>query len=440
MVTMRIDTLKIENFKLFAEQTIALHEQFNLLVGENGAGKTTILDALAVAAGIWLVNPPDTILRNSGRNILPAEIRVEPESRGDRIQFIQKRPVVIAADGTIGREPVTWVRQIRADGQRTTNLDAKEALGMVARIYQRDQSGEKLVCPVLAYYGAGRAWISSNERIPKEVRTNGEARRWAAFYDCFNERIRPAELREWFLRETTAAGNRGGKMRAGFEIVRRAILRCVPDADAVWFDADRKEIVLSIAGRAMPFNNLSAGQRMMLALVADLAIKAVTQNAFLVPADESGPSDGPLPRVLAETPGLVLIDELDVHLHPRWQRRVASDLKETFPSIQFVCTTHSPQMIGELPPAEIRLLKNGEVIVPDHSYGVDSNRVLEELMGAKSRNHDVEEALRRLAEAVDQENFIEAKKLITELASAIGNDDPEVTRANTLLKFLESTL
>ncbi len=436
---MRIDTLKMENFKLFERQSVALHEQFTLLVGENGSGKTTILDALAVAAGIWLVNPPDTILRNSGRNILPSEIRVESEERGDRTQFIQKRPVVIGARGTLGGEVVTWTRQIRAQGQRTTNLDAKEALRIIAHIYQSDEAGAKMVCPVLAYYGAGRAWISSNERIPKDVKTHGKAQRWAAFYDCFNERIRPAELREWFLRETTAAGNRGGKMRAGFEIVRRAILSCVPDADAVWYDADRREIVLSIAGCAMPFNNLSAGQRMMLALVADLAIRAVTQNAFLVPADESGPSDGPLPRVLAETPGLVLIDELDVHLHPRWQRRVASDLKRTFPSIQFVCTSHSPQMIGELPPAEIRLLKNGEIIVPDHSYGVDSNRVLEELMGAKSRNHDVEETLRRLAEAVDRENFVEAKDLITELASAIGKDDPEVTRANTLLKFLEST-
>ncbi len=97
---MRIATLKMENFKLFERQSVALHEQFTLLVGENGSGKTTILDALAVAAGIWLVNPPDTILRNSGRNILPSEIRVESEERGDRTQFIQKRPVVIGARGT----------------------------------------------------------------------------------------------------------------------------------------------------------------------------------------------------------------------------------------------------------------------------------------------------------------------------------------------------
>ena len=341
-------------------------------------------------------------------------------------------------DTQFGEKATSWARQIRADGQRTTNLEAKEALDLVAGIYQKDQSGEKTICPVLAYYGAGRAWISSNERISKEAKTNGEARRWAAFYDCFNERIRPAELREWFHRETTAAGNLGGKMRPGFEVVRRAILRCVPGADAVWFDADRKQIVLSIADNAMPFDSLSAGQRMMLALVADLAVKAVTQNAFLVPSDDLGPMDGPLPRVLAETPGLVLIDELDVHLHPRWQRRVAADLKATFPAIQFVCTSHSPQIIGELPPNEIRLLKGCEIITPDHSYGVDSSRVLEELMDAKSRNNVVGRRLGDLGNLIDQEKFEDARKLYGDLALMVGEDDPEMTRAKTLMAFLES--
>ena len=126
--------------------------------------------------------------------------------------------------------------------------------------------------------------------------------------------------------------------------------RCVPGADRMWFDGDRSEIVLSIERQAQPFSNLSAGQRMMLALVADIAIKAVTQNNHLVPEHVPATANGALPDVLAQTPGVVLIDELDVHLHPRWQRRVATDLKSTFPRIQFVCTSHSPQVIGEVAP------------------------------------------------------------------------------------------
>ncbi len=427
----------LENFNKFVAQDFDLHPHFTLLVGENGSGKTSVLDALSVAAGIWLVEPPDSTLRNSCPNILTAEIRLEPMGRGDRIQFQERRPVIIRATGRIGdHENVSWARQIRQGGKRASNADAKEALGYVQEIYARDAAGEKLLCPVLAYYGAGRAWLSSNERVPKP-KTNGPARRWSAFYDCFKERIRFAELQAWFSRETIERGNRGGRWRPGFEAVRRAVLRCVPGAEDVWFDADREQIVLSINGNAQPFDNLSAGQRMMLALVADLAIKAVTQNAFLLPPDELGAEDEPLPKVLKETPGVVLIDELDVHLHPKWQRRVATDLKSIFPSIQFVCTSHSPQIIGEVQPEEVRLLDD-DVTIPTRSFGIDSSRILEELMEAKPRNESVETLLRKLFSLLDKEDFQAARNLLPDVEAKLGPDDPEITRARTLMTFLES--
>jgi recombinational DNA repair ATPase RecF len=92
---MRIDRLEIENFKKFAKQSFDLNPHFTLLVGDNGSGKTSVLDALAIAASIWLLEVPDSTLVNSGRNILPAEIRLEPELRGDRIQFQERRPVIV---------------------------------------------------------------------------------------------------------------------------------------------------------------------------------------------------------------------------------------------------------------------------------------------------------------------------------------------------------
>ncbi len=435
---MRIDFLEIENFKKFAQQTVALHPQFTLLVGENGTGKTTVLEALAVAAAVWLVDPPDSMLNNSGRNISTNEIRLQQEIKGDRIQFRERRPVRVRATGRIGDcDSVSWTRQIRPDGKRTSNAEAKRALECVKEIYARDDAGEDVLCPVLAYYGAGRAWLPSNQRVP-EPKANGPARRWEAFYDCFNERIRFAELQRWFSRETTERGNRGGRWRPGFEAVRRAILRCVPGADDVWFDADLDQIVLSIDGSAQPFANLSAGQRMMLALTADIAIKAVTQNAFLVPPEELDPQVGQLPLVLQQTPGVVLIDELDVHLHPKWQRRVATDLKETFPCIQFACTSHSPQVIGEVSPEEIRSLDGDEVTTPRRSFGIDSSRILEELMNAKSRNGTVEEILSRLFELIDKEDFDGARYLLPEVEAKLGPDDPEITRARALMSFLES--
>jgi len=135
----------------------------------------------------------------------------------------------------------------------------------------------------------------------------------------------------------------------------------VPGADGIWYDADAKEVALSIHGNAQPFGNLSAGQRVMLALVADLAIRMVTQNNFLVPANELGPEDEPLPRVLAQTPGVVLIDELDVHLHPKWQRGVVEALRRVFPRVQFISTTHSPFIVQSLREDELINLQGQSV-------------------------------------------------------------------------------
>ncbi|HVA47865.1 MAG TPA: AAA family ATPase [Pirellulales bacterium] len=254
-----------------------------------------------------------------------------------------------------------------------------------------------------------------------------------------NERIRLTDLAGWFRDEAIAAVNRGGRFRPGYEIVRRAVLRCVPGADGMWYDGDRQEIVLSISGRAQPFGNLSAGQRMMLALVADIAIKTVTQNNFLVPPDVLTAEDEPLPRALAQTPGVVLIDELDVHLHPRWQRRVASDLKRTFPQIQFLCTSHSPQVIGEVLPEEIRLLDESHTGEhPAHSFGLDSNAVLEEVMGAESRSRDSRDAIDAIEEALEIGDLELARSRLQVLKRIQRGTTRDSTRLEATINNLEA--
>lgn len=430
---MRIDRLTVQNFKKFSHQVFSLHPQFTLLIGDNGSGKTSILDALAVAMAIWLVDPPDSTLRKSGRNIQGKDIRLEATRIGDRVQFREQRPTVITAEGTINRsETVHWTRQ--EEKAKTSKPDAKEALNIIRETYKRDSAGQHEICPVLAYYGAGRAWLPSKQRFPTPPKSSGPARRWDAFYECFNERIRFEDLERWFLDETTAAGTRKGRMRPGFQAVRRAVLGCIPGAGDIWFDADRREIVLSIEHTTQPLSNLSAGQKMILALVADIAIKAVTQNAFLLPPESQKEND--VMRVLHETPGIVLIDELDVHLHPLWQRRVATDLKRTFPSLQFVCTSHSPQVIGELSADEISNLDE-DATHPGRAFGIDSSRILEEVMHTPRRNEQIDRLLTELAKQIDREEFEAARTTMALLETKLGPDDPELTRAGTLMAFLE---
>jgi len=391
---------------LTAAENIALSLELNGLKAALALEKTQgVLDALAIAAGIWLVHPPDSTLANSGRNILPGEIRLDPVSEGDRTQFVERKPVVIQAAGQIAGQGIEWARQVREAGVRTTNADAKDALSLIADVFQRDQDGEQVLCPVVAYYGAGRAWLPSKARADK-ADTNGPARRWEAFYDCFEERIRLGDLRRWFQREAIAFANRGGRWRPGYEVVKGAILRCVPEAEDLWFDGDRADIVLTMNGYPQPFDNLSAGQKMMVALIADITIKAVTQNAYLLPEDALEGGDDSLPILLRETPGLVLIDEIDTHLHPKWQRRVVSDLKETFPSIQFVCTSHSPFIIQSLQPGELRTLdESGPPLVEyanqsieDIAEGIQKVEVPQQSMKAR----ELAEATERYFELLEQ--------------------------------------
>ncbi len=352
---MKINRLEIKNFKKFSDYTLDLHPQFTLLIGDNGTGKTSVLDALAIAAGVWLVNSPDTNLNYSRRNILRSEIRLESISTDSITQFVEHKPTQIKAIGTINAQSIQWLRQIKENSSRTSNTESKEALNIISKLFKQVETGEKIWLPVMAYYGAGRAGLPSNQRA---ITYTSPSRRWDAFYDCFEERMSISRLNTWFQKEAIASVKRQGQMRSGYKVVKFAILRCIPNADDLWFDGDRGEIVIAIDGQPQPFSNLSAGQKMMVALIADLAIKIVTQNAAFLP-EEIDTENQALPQILQQTTGLVMIDEIDVHLHPKWQRQVVDDLKTTFPSIQFVCSTHSPFIIQAIEQGELRILDLG---------------------------------------------------------------------------------
>jgi predicted ATP-binding protein involved in virulence len=441
---MRIDRLEIKNFKKFSDYTLELHPQFTLLVGDNGTGKTTLLDALAIAAGVWLVNSPDTNLNTSRRNILPSEIRLEAINLGTIIQLIEIKPVQIKAIGSLDGRAVQWLRQINPNGSKTSNTGAKAALEIISSLFQQVTVGAKIWLPIVAYYGAGRAWLPSNQRRDPKVMATKAARRWDAFYDCFDERIRIADIQNWFQKEAIASVNRQGQMRPGYKVVEFAILNCIPNADAIWFEPNILELVVSIDRHPQPFSNLSAGQKMMVALVADIAIKIVTQNASFL-TETSDIDRGNLPLVLEQTSGLVLIDEIDVHLHPKWQHQVVNDLTRTFPSIQFVCTSHSPLIIGEVEASRIRIIEGIEddeetsnltATIPAEAYGLDANRILDELMGASDRNREVAEQLHALFKLIDDEDFEEARQTVIALTKKLGESEPELTRAYSLIKFL----
>ena len=401
---MRIDRLVLRNFRKFTEEILEFPRStnasgggsFHVLIGENGSGKTTVLDAAAVALGVLLERVPDSLLVNSRRRLKKNDKRLIATTRGDRTQYqpVQEDTTVQTQGTILDLTDVTWGQTLAAGKVKVSNAASKDVLATIWSAYERIGQGEDIVLPVVCYYGAGRAWLAHNERNKAKAKSNGPASRWEAFYDCLNERIRVGDLAGWFRAEHIEMGNRKGRSRPGFEVVRSAILACIPGADGVWYDSDSEEISLSIEGNPQPFSNLSAGQRVMLAMVADLAIKMVTQNNFLVPPDELGSEDDPLPRVLAQTPGVVLIDELDVHLHPTWQRGAVETVRKVFPNIQFLCTTHSPFIVQSLREDELINLQ-GQTVPQLGKLSVE--KIAEGLMGVE--RPDVGQRYEQMVEA-----------------------------------------
>ncbi len=169
---------------------------------------------------------------------------------------------------------------------------------------------------------------------------------------------------------------------------------------------------------------LSDGERGSLALVLDLTRRLAQANPKLRdPAFESE--------------AVVLIDELELHLHPKWQRTILESLAATFPKCQFIATTHSPQAIGEVEHDRIQIIADGQVYAPTHSYGVDSSRVLEEIMDAEPRAKDVQDLLTEISKVIGRQDFARARQLLAQLVERLGENDPEVTRIRTLIDFME---
>lgn len=370
---MRIDKLTITNFRGIEHREIEFHPEFTLLLGENGSGKTSILSAAAVALAAFGTT---TKLGRGWRKIEEHEVREELRMEGERPMAPKAGETQITANGIIDGQRATWTRVKRSKASNTVNVWSGKADKLLHGLVEKAEANEAPL-PLLAYYGAGRNWLPSNERVTVEQPQSSE-RREDGYYDCLNERVRTKDLLKWFFREAAARDDKGW-FRQSYHAVVSALNSCIPGIENIRYDTTIQQPVISIGGKTTRFTNLSDGQRCMAATVADIAIRAVTLNSYMLP---KAPRKHWNPeKVLRETPGVVLIDELDVHLHPKWQRQVITDLRHTFPKIQFVCTTHSALLIQELTAREFVRLDGS---IPADWEGENSvEDILEEVQGVR---------------------------------------------------------
>jgi len=329
---MKVVSIEIQNLKGFEYKELSLDGNFTLLVGENGSGKTTILEALKFGLP-YLVQQAT----NDSPERAPLDrshVRQTGSVVGDAFVFKEHLPLSVSM--TYRWEEEEFVLSCQNNGHDWSYSDSKPNMGSLMFAPPGDSY------PVLAYYRATAFLSASN--LDWNMVMRSRPKRKDGYLDWFSSEASSTLLIQWLGAQEAIFFQERIKPKA-YQAVADAIVNCLPDALDVRFDAKQGEPVVEWNdGSLLPFSMLSDGQRGILALVGDIARRCAVLNPHL---GASAPEN---------TPGVVLIDELDAYLHPRWQKRVVGDLKRTFPQIQFVATSHSPFVIQSLDPGELRNL------------------------------------------------------------------------------------
>ena len=435
---MRLDSIHLTNYRCHEDLEARFASRFNVVVGVNGSGKTSLLKGICDALSGVVINMATRFihpLKELG------DVRLRAVDSNGRLRFEPQYPVRIGASGVAFDIACTWV------WIKTSQVNDAELTGHYPSLVwlslhdgddpTTDSKWAAVDLPLVAFYRAHRHW---NQPQPDEMqaatrrnsRTDGYASWWDASLDA-------VALQAWVIAKCLERFQTSSETGTRFDaidddelaLVNVALAAAVESVKGLRYDLKQKSLLVEwmpdatgTARDPTAFENLSDGQRAVIGLVADIARRMCLLNPQLGR------------DVTTKTPGVVLIDELDIHLHPRWQRLITTGLKTAFPALQFIVASHSPQVLGELKPEEIILLRPGGTSHPQVSYGLDSSQVLEEIMGATARSPAVENALSDLFATLERNELDAARsqlKALAETAPGIA----ELAGAEALLKRKE---
>ncbi len=398
---MKITKLSLRDFRGFKSLDLTLQPDVTALVGVNGAGKTTILEALALLSRCL----ERSILSGSPEAITPRDGDVRASAASTHL----------SVEAEIGGETVAWSVARTLPGHPPGAGGSLGALKGPIDAAQATFATGSPSFPLVVYFPTNRAAIDMPERIgAPEVFTMGHAYDGAldggasSFSGFF----------EWFRAEEDVYNEQvvsGEKVATPSPLpaVREAIERVLPGAREVRVERRPQRMTVELKGTRLDVAQLSDGEKCLLALAGDLA----RRMALAAPRAEK-----PLHH-----PAVVLIDEVELHLHPGLQREILPRLRSVFPNAQFIVSTHSPQVLSSLHAANVRAIEGFELRPLDRgTWRRDTNRILEAAFGDPGRPPEVAVKLNALRDAVDADSFDDARRLIGELSAMIEGDDPDV--------------
>ena len=430
---MKLKKTSITNYRCFKEAEIDFDEHTTLIVGKNGAGKTAILDAVAVAISTFLLGIDGGVSRSISKD----DARYEFYDLDGTVDPQHQFPVSIESTGdSLDNHDVKWVRSLNSESGNTTVKEARELTNISKNTQKRIMTGDKsLILPLISYYGTGRLYAQKKEK--KNIKSLTEFKRQVGYVDCMAAESNEKLMLNWFQIQTLKslqAQQRTGKVEKPLllKTVESAICKCFErisgskNADIV-FELDTHRLVLnfeSADGSLQKFamDEMSDGYKNTLSMIGDIAYRMAVLNPML--------GD----KVLEDTSGVVVIDEIDLHLHPQWQQTIISDLNTIFPKIQFIVSSHAPAVINSVAREQIRILDNGEIyMLAAQTYGRDANSILREVMKVSERPTDIKQRMNLFYSYMDENNYKEANNVLTEIEAIVGTTDPDIAAARTSL-------
>lgn len=425
MCEFRLKEIEVYNFRKFEKQSYSLNPQMNVFAGKNGSGKTAMLEAACVMLGAYLAAFKTYVPSRFVRNIHPEDIHLKVLSTEKQNVLttggIPQYPCYIKcrADWNHIENGIEFQRTVIKEDSRTkfdgTNPMQQMVVSWEDAIARADHSDEPVLLPLVLYLSSARLWNENNAKTGKK----GIYNRTEGYNRCLDTK-RGTELAFEYIRRLRDVANeeKNGKSFPAYDAILQAINvafqeELAPGEQVIISTRYESDIVAlkNKEGTILPFSALSDGYRNVIKIILDIATRMCILNPYL-----KG-------EALTMTPGVVIIDELDLSLHPTWQRRIIQILKMLFPKIQFICATHSPFIIQSL--------EMGELITLDRKLeseysGAGIEDIAEDVMGVEMPQFS--EKKRQMY--IIAEDFLEAIKQ--------GKTQKDIENLSKKLAFLEA--
>ncbi|MDP5171353.1 MAG: AAA family ATPase [Bacteroidia bacterium] len=418
---MKLKSIHVRHFRGFEDLNMAFHPHMTLLVGVNGAGKSSILEVVAKLLS-WI--PARTLNeRGAGLQILDSDIQ-----NGASFSSIEAK--------TENEESWKLVKSARQKLKSGESSDLGFTTKIASEILKIADS-EHPAIPLFVMYPVNRAVLD----IPLRIRKKHSFELFDAYEGALTGGANFRSFFEWFRNREDLENEQVRQLveqKQGvvelkkdpqLEAVRMSISHFLPGFHDLAVQRNPLRMTIKKGDNTLLVNQLSDGEKCLLAMVGDLARRLAIANPQL-----SSPLEGE---------GIVLIDEIELHLHPKWQRFFIHKAIEVFPNCQFIISTHSPQALGEVEGNQVRLLHQDEggkmtFSIPDQALGFDANLILEELMDAPSQNVEIDRKLHHVFQMIDDDRYPEALAAIENLRTVLNGNHPELIRAEALIHMMST--